>query len=97
MKVEAPLSNDSIILLIRFGTGCLQKYVGRIKAIDGEALASNPTYFCRQSVPNIISVLFRRGHLLFILCLYGGIKPTKLNDVAIHWRPLPSKFPTDGT
>ena len=40
-----------------------------------------PTYLCRHSVPNIISVLFHRGHLVFN---FRGIKYTKCYDVI--WR-----------
>ena len=79
---------EKTLLLIRFGTDCLQKYV-----------LMNPTYFCGQSVSNLISVLFCRGQLLFNFMSLQGYQTheAQCNDVAIHWWPLPSKFSSDCT
>ena len=54
---------DILLLLSGFGADCLQNYVRCIKAIEKarhepSIVLMDPTYFCRQSVPDLISVVF---------------------------------------
>ena len=68
LKSKCPRRRET---LIRFGTDCLQKYVGFIKSKEGLACVSHsitlihPAYYCRQSVPNLISVkaVFKKAWL----------------------------------
>lgn len=51
-----------LLLFIGFVTDCVQKFVGLLRSIEGEAKK-----FGRQSVTNLINVLFCRGQMSCII------------------------------